>query len=432
MGEEIRFGGHRYREHRLQVPLVWGSDDPRRIEIFAREVVREGHESDRYLVWFQGGPGNRAQRPEAISGWLDRALDSFRVLLLDQRGTGLSTAADKQTMAQMPAEAQAEYLSHFRARDIVLDAEALRESLGSPPWTALGQSFGGFIVTSYLSHAPNGLTKALITAGLPPLTNKNGEQASAADVYRETYPLTLQRCEEFFARYPGDRTTAGAVARHLSEVEELLPTGERLTPERFQQVGISLGTASGFDPVHYLLEDPFISVGGQRRVREHVLAQLSIRLSFATNPMYATLHETIYGRPGLGATRWAAHRVRDEFEQYATPPAELGKHFVFAGEHIYPWQFEQDPALVPLQDVAHLLAEKDDWADPYDSDALAENGVPVAAALYTPDMFVPFESQRRTAAAIRGLVQVVTSEYQHDGIRTDGQSLLGKLLKALD
>ena len=47
-----------------------------------------------FLVYLQGGPGFEAPRPTGSPrgpGWLDRALQDFRVLLLDQRGTGRST-----------------------------------------------------------------------------------------------------------------------------------------------------------------------------------------------------------------------------------------------------------------------------------------------------------------------------------------------------
>ncbi len=427
----IEFGEVEYREHFVEVPLVWGADDPRTITAFARELVREGRQDAPHLVWFQGGPGNRAQRPESISGWLDAALDDHRVVLLDQRGTGRSTPADAQSLAGLSPAEQAEYLRHFRADSIVADAEAVRDALGVNTWWALGQSFGGFILTHYLSAAPASLAGVMIAAGLPPLVNAAGSTASADDVYAETYPLTARRNDEFFARYPGDRELCGLVARHLADVEELLPTGERLTPERFQKLGIGLGTASDFDALHYALEDPFTRVGGTRRLKAHSLAQWGVRLSMAQNPLYAVLHESIYGRPGLGATGWAAHRVRGRFEVFATPPEELGERFCFVGEHMFPWQFEQDPALVPLREAADLLAELDDWGELYDTTALAANEVPVAAAMYTPDMFVPFTSQQRTAALIAGLRPVVSSEHQHDGIRADGTALYGRLKEAL-
>ena len=52
------------------------------------------------------------------------------MLLLDQRGTGRSTPATRQTLARLgSAQAQADYLAHFRADSIVLDAELIRREL---------------------------------------------------------------------------------------------------------------------------------------------------------------------------------------------------------------------------------------------------------------------------------------------------------------
>ncbi|WP_448177879.1 alpha/beta fold hydrolase, partial [Stenotrophomonas maltophilia] len=80
-----------------------------------------------WLVYLQGGPGHGAPRPLGRDSWLVPALDHYRVLLLDQRGTGRSTPANRQTLALRggPRE-QAAYLAHFRADSIVRDAELLR------------------------------------------------------------------------------------------------------------------------------------------------------------------------------------------------------------------------------------------------------------------------------------------------------------------
>lgn len=72
-----------------------------------------------------------------------------QLVLLDQRGTGYSTALTTEWLESEQAsgktEAQlADYVAQFRADAIVRDAKQLRELLGVQRWTALGQSFGGF------------------------------------------------------------------------------------------------------------------------------------------------------------------------------------------------------------------------------------------------------------------------------------------------
>jgi pimeloyl-ACP methyl ester carboxylesterase len=80
-------------DHLFAVPLDHGRPDGEQIEVFAREVVAADR-ADADLPWLlflQGGPGFGAQRPQGRDSWLDRALTEYRVLLLDQRGTGRST-----------------------------------------------------------------------------------------------------------------------------------------------------------------------------------------------------------------------------------------------------------------------------------------------------------------------------------------------------
>ena len=78
------------REH--IVPLDHARPDGPTISVFSREVADPDGLDRPYLVFLQGGPGIEAARPTAPpTGWMARALHDYRVLLLDQRGTGRST-----------------------------------------------------------------------------------------------------------------------------------------------------------------------------------------------------------------------------------------------------------------------------------------------------------------------------------------------------
>jgi len=63
----------------------------------------------------QGGPGFEGPRPSEASGWIKMAANNFRVLLMDPRGTGLSSQISIKNLAKVggPKE-QARYLSYFR------------------------------------------------------------------------------------------------------------------------------------------------------------------------------------------------------------------------------------------------------------------------------------------------------------------------------
>ena len=65
-----------------------------------------------------------------ISGWVKVAAKKYNVLLLDQRGTGLSTPITVQSLSRFKtAQEQAEYFMQFRADSIVRDSELIRETL---------------------------------------------------------------------------------------------------------------------------------------------------------------------------------------------------------------------------------------------------------------------------------------------------------------
>jgi pimeloyl-ACP methyl ester carboxylesterase len=392
-------------EHEFDVPLDHDRPDGERIVVFAREVADPDGRDRPFLVFLQGGPGSEAPRPTrhpSSPGWLDRALTEFRVLMLDQRGTGRSTPFGP-ALAGGPPEAVAEYLTHFRADAIVRDAEHIRGALGVERWSILGQSFGGFCATTYLSLAPEGLREALITGGLPPVGRP------VDDAYRATYARMLERNRRHYDRYPEDRQRVRALIARLDDDPVVLPSGDRLTARRLRELGGMLGMSDGSERLHYLLElDP-----GSPAFAHDVEAELS----FARNPLYAIVHEACYADGG--ATRWSAERVMpDAFGEDTT---------LLTGEHVYPWMFEDYGALAPLREAAEILAAHE-WPRLYDADRLAANDVPVAAAIYAEDPYVERAFSEETAALVRGSRPWVTSEYDHNGLRADGERILGRLL----
>lgn len=407
-----------YRDHFVTVP--WDRADASRgsLDIYAREVSAD--DSLPFLLFLQGGPGSASPRPLEIDGWLKAALRHYRVLLLDQRGTGRSGRIDRYGKTSL---IDASFLALLGARHIVADAEDLRRSLGIAQWDVLGQSFGGFCITTYLSYHPASIGTAYFTGGLP------ATEGRIDDVYRATYAKLARRNEQFYAEVPFAESAVRDICAHLADNVELLPTGERLTARRFRTIGVELGRGTGFAALAALLEAPFHGVGGTRRLRGDVLAELSQRLSFEAAPLYAVIHESIYGGLGAGPTNWAAHRIREEisgFEEHRSP-ADSGP-FYLTGEHIYPWQFQEDPALRPFTQVAQELATKGDWDAPYDRAALPQAEHRMAAAVYTDDIFVPVELSLATAANFPNIEVWQTNEYQHDGLRRDGERIFEHLM----
>jgi pimeloyl-ACP methyl ester carboxylesterase len=399
----IRTDGLLLREHEFAVPLDHSRPDGARITVFAREVCDPDGLDRPFLVFLQGGPGNEAPRPmrhPSGPSWLDRALREFRVLMLDQRGTGRSTPVGD--LPGLTAEEQAAYLKHFRADSIVRDAEWIRKELGVDRWSVLGQSFGGFCAMTYLSIAPEGLREAIITGGLSPVG------LHVDDVYAATYRTVLERNRLYYERYPEDRARVRSLRKRLDTEDLGLPNGDRLTGRRFRQLGTLLGRSEGAELLHYVLElDPDSRAFGHDVVSHD---------PFSRNPLYAVVHEASYA-DGC-ATRWSAHRLL---------PADYESPELFTGEHVYPWMFEDYRELGPLREAAELLAEFE-WPRLYDERVLRTNEVPVAASIYVRDLYVEREFAEQTAGLIRGLRPWITNEYEHNGLRANGEHVLGHLL----
>jgi pimeloyl-ACP methyl ester carboxylesterase len=388
-------------DHEFSLPLDHANPQAESIGVFAREIAAEDGRERPFLVFLQGGPGSQAPRPTTphMPSWLPRALKDYRVLMLDQRGTGRSTPVG--TLPGLSAQQQFEYLRHHRADAIVRDAEAIRRELGVERWSVLGQSFGGFCATTYLSFFPDSLREAYFTGGLPPIARPTD------DVYTATYERVRERNRRFYARYPEDLERVRALHERLAADELRLPSGDVLTPRRFRQLGMMLGMSDGAERLHYLLELPPES--------PLFLHEVEDATRFARNPLYAIVHEACYA-DGC-ATRWSAERVMPD--EFASTPE------LFTGEMVYSWMFEDYGALAPLREAAELLAEHE-WPALYDGERLEANEVPAAAAVYADDMYVERKFSEETAARIKGLRMWLTNEYEHDGLRQD-KRVLGRL-----
>ena len=89
--------------------------------------------------------------------------------------------------------------------------------------------------------------------------------------------------------------------------------------------------------------------------------------------------------------------------------------------------FEEYAALAPLKDAAEILA-RHEWPRLCDPERLRQNDVPAAVAIYAEDMYVERSFSEETATQIRGLRPWITSEYEHNGLRVDGERVLGRLI----
>ncbi len=383
-------------DHTLTVPLMWSNPaDGRTIDIHAAVVTRDGGDDLPYLVFLQGGPGNEAPRPfhsPTSPHWLDAALEHYRVVMLDQRGTGRSTPVGDADLERGAAEL-AEHITHLRADSIVRDAEALRQELGAPTWSVLGQSFGGFTTLSYLSTDAGALEHVYITGGLSAV----GRHPD--DVYALTYDKMRAESERYYRRFPEHRDAVRHIVDLAAAGTIVLPDGEVASVSRVRSLGSLLGTNDGWQTLWALLEtDP-----RSNAFRHDFAAAMPYG---ARNPLYYVFHESSYADGH--ATRWSAERV--EPDDFAADPTLL------TGEHVRREWLDTVPGLQPWRDVTLRLADHE-WPTLYDATAIAASGAKGAAAVYVNDVYVPFEFSMETARLLPGVTPWITSEHEHNGLR---------------
>ncbi|MGO4535870.1 alpha/beta fold hydrolase [Leifsonia sp. 2MCAF36] len=406
MTTEYNLPGIRVSEADVNVPLDWADPDGRTITVFVRELVDPDQAGDDLplLTYLQGGPGGANPRPLRRDGWIDEALRHYRVVLVDQRGTGRSTPLEAADIAPLGARAGADLLALFRADSIVRDLEQVRSMrYGGRRWATLAQSYGGFLTLTYLSLAPDALTACYVCGGIP------GTPPRAAEVYARTFDRVATKTAELYRQYPGDAEAIARIADVLASGDTYLPDGDLLTVRRFQSLGIDLGMKPGRERLHWLAEKAFARPG---RLSTGFLQDAMTLTSSAANPLFWTLQESIYGDPTSGPAAWAAQRERErrpEFEEDTRP-------LVFTGEMAFPWMFDEVRLLRGFRDAVHVLAERTEWSPLYDAERLAANEVPLAAAVYFDDMYVDAQLQLDSLSRIGNSQYWVTNEFEHDGI----------------
>ncbi|KAF1839726.1 proline iminopeptidase [Decorospora gaudefroyi] len=442
-------GKLRITEHFFQVPRDYSNPSSGTIQLFARSALKAEKPADYtsttqtdpkktqlpWLVYLQGGPGFECRSPQNTS-WTQTILDKgYQVLMLDQRGTGLSTAISQSSLQLRGDEkVQADYMKSFRADSIVKDCEAVRKALTADypedkkKWSIMGQSFGGFCCTTYLSFYPDGVKEAFLFGGLPPMRDHPDE------VYERLYPRVKARNEAYYSKYPEDVERVKRIVKLLSRFGDTtvrVQGGEgHLSANRFLQLGIQFGKHGGIDSVHELVlrADTDLTQFGHL-TRPTVLA-LEAAQSYDSNVIYAILHEPIYCQNR--ASDWSAERVLQKFPEFSLSRLDSRDPVYFTGEMIYPFMFNCYPELCKLKAVAELLAKETDWPKLYDMEQLKKNEVPTYAAVYVDDMYVDFDLSMETARTIKGCKPFVTNMMYHDGISSKRDEVLKQIFALRD
>jgi len=440
------------------VPL--DHNDPRNgsITLFGRIVSRntpavirgldeDGDLKKPWLLYLEGGPGFGNRMPQDSPLVRENLHEPYRILLLDYRGTGLSTPVSAATIpGEAPAE-KAAYLRLLRQDSIVRDLEAVRQCLtkDSPPplkkWSLWGQSFGGFVSLTYLSYFPGSLREVFMTGGLAPV----GVMPTV--VYDATFMRVRERNDSFYKKFPDCVQTVHEIVQFLLSQpggKIPLPAGGYLTPQRFLTLGINFGNHGGLDIVRAIITKTKLDIDSFGSLSRNTLALYEMDTSFDTNIIYAILHEAIYcDGPGPDmASNWAAFQAGAKTQHFgwvqngpaslASADASPAEPLYFSGEMIFPFHFETYPELMALQAVADELAAYEDWPHLYDQAQLARNTVPVFAASFVDDMYVDFELSMQTARKVKGIKVFSTNAMYHNAVRARSGDVIKELLRLRD
>lgn len=415
---------YRVKTFYKKVPLDYSKPDGEKITIFYREIARKENDMAPLMVYFEGGPGFPPPRSVESSDWLPIALERFRIVLIDQRGTGNSCPIGKETVERFSnGQELANYLTLFRADNIIRDAESVRrDTYKGELWICAGQSYGGFLTCTYLSFAPRGLKGAVITGGLPPL------KRSIQEVYKSLLNRVYDRNREFYGRYPENVAKVKKIISLLTEQPMVLSGKDVFTAERFLDAGLVLGRTDGLRKLHELLENPFTD-SSETNLR-WAFAMGMVERSYETNPIYAFLHESIYCN-GSTSSAWAFDQCLQEDTRFQASRFRDNDFVSFRGEGIRKNMFMEYEGLAPFKEAADILAKENQWSNLYNMHQLENNMIPTCAFVYKTDIFVDYDYSKECANSIQNCVVVEHDRWQHDSIHTHSQEVLSMLYETL-
>ena len=242
-----------------------------------------------------------------------------------------------------------------------------------------------------------GVAASFVGGGIPHVP------ASAADVYAHTFPRMAEKTCSWYQKYPVDQERVALLADRLSAGDVVLPDGSPFSVRRLQLAGGGLGMKPAPERLHNLLDLAFsegdgsaagalVAAGGDARkvyVNRGFAEGVQTLTGSATNPLYWTLQEFIYAD---------------------------ARPLMFFGEAMFPWMFQEDPALTPFAAAMDVLMEDTEFGQLYDGEQLAANSVPLRCAVYFDDLYVDSGLQLDTLSRVGNSRAWVTNEFEHDGL----------------
>lgn len=165
----------------LRVPLDWSGRQPGSIDLPV--AVADEPAKGPILLALTGGPG---QGGVSFAGQVARdlsdVLDEYRLVMLDQRGTGQNALecaelqeavggsdvlAPPASAVQACSQALRKLRFYFRTVDTVADLDLLRQALGVAKWTIDGVSYGTYVAQIYALEHPTHVRSLVLDSVVP-------------------------------------------------------------------------------------------------------------------------------------------------------------------------------------------------------------------------------------------------------------------------
>ncbi len=209
---------------RITVPLDRSGATPGTVNLHVERLRSRGPREGALLA-LAGGPGEAAT--PYVFDWaftLRSALQNRDLVVLDQRGTGLSgvlrcrslfvpvtrTPLEQAQAAERCAQSLGPRRAHYTTRDSVDDIDAVRRAVGVDKITLFGVSYGTKVALGYAAKYPQHVERLVLDSVVEPTGPGAFSQESLAAVPRILRTLCVRGCEEI-TQGPAGRSRGAAV-----------------------------------------------------------------------------------------------------------------------------------------------------------------------------------------------------------------------------
>ena len=366
----------------------------RAITVFAREVADADGRDRPFLRLpagrprLRGAPADAAPEPPGLAGPRAAGLPGADARPARHR----PVHAGRRRSPGMTPQQQADYLTHFRADSIVRDAELIRRELGVERWSVLGQSFGGFCVDDATSRSP---PKACARRCSPAACRRSGARPTTCTARR----TARDRAEPPLLRaLPRRPRRARELHGGSTPRTSALPSGDRLTPRRFRQLGDCSAWATA--------PRSCTTCSSCRPARRR-----SCTTSRRRSPSRATRSTrscTSRATPTACATRWSAQRAaaRRVRRGPSSSPASTSSRGCS----------RTTARCAPLREAAELLAEHE-WPRLYDAERARAATRCRSRRRSTPRTCTSSARSPSRRRPDPGPAAWITNEFEHNGLR---------------